>query len=351
MPKKKGRGGGAKCGRAGGTKQQQPLHLQQQNNTTNQQQLPTNNVVRHKTHQNQFLQQQRRLQMQRNARCRLFYLQQHLVLNCFNYLDQTGREAAFTVMGWSMESHNRRRDEMQRQRTIMKAVRERQEWKKDIFKHVLNAEETRNENMEKETMTNADASLCNGVEKSMVVSDFAHPDETRGDDEEEEVIREENKFQDNVLPPLFARVDADTLLARLNTRRLYKRLRHYKREDQRKLAEHLAKYANADENGNNGNVVVEVESIIEMFEGDLKNEQTANRIYPKDMTISEMAEKEWDDLMVSYLIFIYLWSFILVSSFSCVCTHFTVLAHLISGCSKPSQPGHEIALRSISDTV
>jgi len=307
MPKKKGRGGGAKCGRAGGTKQQQPLHLQQQNNTTNQQQLPTNNVVRHKTHQNQFLQQQRRLQMQRN--------------------------------------------EMQRQRTIMKAVRERQEWKKDIFKHVLNAEETRNENMEKETMTNADASLCNGVEKSMVVSDFAHPDETRGDDEEEEVIREENKFQDNVLPPLFARVDADTLLARLNTRRLYKRLRHYKREDQRKLAEHLAKYANADENGNNGNVVVEVESIIEMFEGDLKNEQTANRIYPKDMTISEMAEKEWDDLMVSYLIFIYLWSFILVSSFSCVCTHFTVLAHLISGCSKPSQPGHEIALRSISDTV
>jgi len=298
MPKKKGRGGGGakRSGRGGGTKQQQPLPQQQQNNTTNQQRLPTNNV-RHQTHQNQFLHQQRRLQMQRNSRCRLFYLQQHLVLNCFNYLDQTGREAAFTVMGWSMESHNRRRDEMQRQRAIMKAVRERQEWKKDIFKHVLNAEETRNENMEKETMTmmNADASLCNGVEKSMEVSDFAHPDDTRG--EEEEVIREENKSQDNVLPPLFARVDADTLLARLNTRRLYKRLRHYKREDQRKLAEHLAKYANADETGNTGNVVVEVESIIDMFEGDLKNEQTANRIYPKDMTISEMAEKEWDDLM------------------------------------------------------
>jgi hypothetical protein len=293
MPKKKGRGsGGAKRGRGGGN------NIKQQQN----QPLPTTNTGRHTTHQNQFLQQQRRLQMQRNARCRLFYLQQHLLLNCFNYLDQTGREAAFHVMGWSMETHNRRKEEMQRQRKIIEAVRERQEWKKDIFKHVLNAEETRNGNTQKETAMrncNADAALCNDVEKSLVVSDFAHTDETRGNDEDKSEIREGKTFQD-VLPPLFARVDADTLLARLNTRRLYKRLRHYQREDKRKLAEHLAKYANADENGNNANEMVVEESIIDMFEGDLKNEQTANRIYPKDMTISEMAEKEWDDLMVSY---------------------------------------------------
>ncbi|KAK1737212.1 hypothetical protein QTG54_012079 [Skeletonema marinoi] len=285
MPnKKKGRGGGgAKRGRGGrgGNKnrqqQQQPLNQQQQNNDP-----PQPNNGGHKTHQNQFLQQRRRLQMQRNARCRLFYLQQHLVLNCYNYLDQEGREAAFSVMGWSMEAHQRRKQEMQRQRKIIEAVKERQEWKKGIFKQVLNAEETRNENNEK--VKNADAALCKEVEKSMVVSDFAYPDETRGEEEDRE------KFHD-VLPPLFARVDADTLLARLNTRRLYKRLVHYRREDQRKLAEHLAKYANADGNG------IAEESIVDMFEGDLKNEETANRIYPKDMSISQMAEKEWDDLM------------------------------------------------------
>ena len=117
--------------------------------------------------------------MQRNARCRLFYLQQHLVLNCYSYLDQEGREAAFSVMGWSMEAHQRRKQEMQRQRKIIEAVKERQEWKKGIFQQVLNAEVTRNENNEK--VRNADAALlCKEVEKSMVVSDFAYPDETRG---------------------------------------------------------------------------------------------------------------------------------------------------------------------------
>jgi len=203
-------------------------------------------------------------------------------MNCFNFLDQEGREAAFSVMGWPMESHQRRKQEMQRQRKIIEAVKERQEWKKSIFQQVLKAEETRNANDEK--VKNADASLCKDVEKSMVVSDFAYPDEARGEEEDREKL-------DDVLPPLFARVDADTLLARLNTRRLYKRLAHYRREDQRRLAEHLAKYAN-----NDGNGIVEG-SIIDMFEGDLKNEETANRIYPKNMTISQMAEREWDDLM------------------------------------------------------
>mmetsp|Transcript_3125 Transcript_3125/g.5272 ORF Transcript_3125/g.5272 Transcript_3125/m.5272 type:complete len:613 (-) Transcript_3125:1225-3063(-) len=279
--KKKGRGGGS------ARQQQQPLNQQQQN--PNQPQQPNNG--RHTTHQNQYLQQRRQLQMQRNSRCRLFYLQRHLVLNCFNYLDQGGREAAFSVMGWSMENHQRHKQAMQRQRQIMESVKERQEWKKNIFKQVLNVEETRNANDEKGG--NEDASLCKDVETRMVVSDSAHPDESRGEEEEED----REKFHD-VLPPLFARVDADTLLARLNTRRLYKRLLHYRREDRRRLAEHLAKYANADGDGDtNGNGIVE-ESIVDIYEGDLKNHKTANRIYPKNMTISQMAQKEWNDLLV-----------------------------------------------------
>ena len=284
MPsKKKGRGGGsAKRGRGGNKSQrQQHLNQQQQNNT----QQPQPN-----THQNQYLQQRHRLQMQLNARCRLFYLQQHLILNCFNYLDQEGREAAFNVMGWSMESHQRRKQEMQRQRKIMESMKERQEWKKNIFLQVLNVEETRIANGEK-VKKNADASLlCKDVEKSMVISDFAHPDESRGEEEEVVVVENRQKLiHEEVLPPLFARVDADTLLARLNTRRLCKRLVHYRREDRRRLAEHL------DVDGDTVG-----ESIVDMFDGDLKKEETANRIYPKNMTISQMAEKEWDDLMVSH---------------------------------------------------
>lgn len=260
-------------------------------------------------------------------------------MNCFNFLDQEGREAAFSVMGWSMDSHQRRKQEMQRQRKVIEAVKERQEWKKNIFQQVLKSEETRNANDEK--VNNAEASLCKEVEKSMVVSDFAYPDEARGEEEED------REKLDDVLPPLFARVDADTLLARLNTRRLYKRLVHYRREDQRKLVEHLTKYTNTDGNGDtNGNGIVE-ESIIDMFEGDLKNEETANRIYPKNMTISQMAEKEWDDLMVSVVIHPSLEIYI---TFCCLYS-FVASDYLIPGCSKHAQSRYEIAIRSISDTV
>ena len=340
MPsKKKGRGGGsAKRGR-GGNKSQRQQHLNQQQQKNTQQPQQPNNNGRHKTHQNQYLQQRRRLQMQRNARCRLFYLQQHLILNCFNYLDQEGREAAFSVMGWSMESHQRRKQEMQRQRKIMESMKERQEWKKNIFRQVLNVEETRNASVEK-VRKNADASLlCKEIEKNMVVSDFAHPDESRGE-EEEVVVEDRQKMIEEVLPPLFARVDADTLLARLNTRRLYKRLVHYRREDRRRLAEHLAKYANVDGDGD----AVE-ESIVDMFDGDLKNEETANRIYPKNMTISQMAEKEWDDLMVSHFNHLYIY----LEATPCVLYSFC--NHFVSGRGEHAKPGYEIAVRSIPDTV
>ena len=292
MAKKKGRsGGGAKRGRGGGGGGSRSR--QQANNNNNaQQHHQQSNGGGHQVHQNQFLQQQRRLQMQRNSRCRLFYLQQHLILKVFNFLDQEGRESAFKVMGWSMESHQRRKEEMQRQRQVMEKVKERNDWKKDIFKQVLNAEDTRNKNN-----ANLDSDvLCNNVEKNMVISsnDFAYPDETQDECETRE------KFHD-ILPPLFARVDADTLLARLNTRRLYQRLCHYKREDARKLAEHIAKYSNKDDTfdvNDNGDGET---TIVEMFEGDLRNETTANRIYPKNLTIAQMAEKEWDDLMVRSL--------------------------------------------------
>lgn len=296
MAKKKGRsGGGAKRGRGGGGGSRS---RQQTNNNNNaQQQQQNGNGGGHKVHQNQFLQQQRRLQMQRNSRCRLFYLQQHLILKVFNFLDQEGRESAFKVMGWSMDSHQRRKEEMQRQRQVMEKMKERNDWKKDIFKNVLDAEDARNKNNEK-----LDSDLCNDVEKNMVVSsnDFAYPDETQDECETREKLHD-------ILPPLFASVDADTLLARLNTRRLYQRLCHYKREDARKLAEHIAKYSNKDdtfddvnENGGDGGET----TIVEMFEGDLRNETTANRIYPKNLTIAQMAEKEWDDLMVRCLCYL-----------------------------------------------
>ena len=98
-----------------------------------------------------------------------------------------------------------------------------------------------------------------------------------------------------ILPPLFARTDPDTLLARLNTRRLFQRVLHFKRRQRKKLD---ADTINLLLENNNGDAEGKVESIREMYENELKEKMTANRVWRKDMTIQEMADLEWDEVSV-----------------------------------------------------
>jgi hypothetical protein len=38
-------------------------------------------------------------------------------------------------------------------------------------------------------------------------------------------------------------------------------------------------------------------SIIELYDRDLKEQRTKDRIYPKNMTVMQLAQKEWNELI------------------------------------------------------
>jgi hypothetical protein len=97
-----------------------------------------------------------------------------------------------------------------------------------------------------------------------------------------------SKDDPRILPLLSAPIDAETLLARLNNRRLYARILHYKREQRKKPREtdkDLDGYGSLKEDDNN------------TYEQALKDQKTADRLYRKNMTITQMANREWDELL------------------------------------------------------
>ena len=112
---------------------------------------------------------------------------------------------------------------------------------------------------------------------------------TEGEGKTEEAPKEPEK---EVLPPLFARIDPETLLDRLNTRRLYGRILYYKREERKKMREETARMI-----GHMAGKEDYSQGITEMFERELKDKMTHNRVWPKNMSIQEMADKEWEELL------------------------------------------------------
>jgi len=122
-------------------------------------------------------------------------------------------------------------------------------------------------------------------EKKAKADDDAASEEKKeeGETKEDDAIKDED-----ILPPLFAREDPDTLLDRLNTRRLYLRIFHYKRKQREKLTAASGKTIKE---------MFDYESIKEMFDLDVREKMTANRVYRKNVTIQEMADLEWDELL------------------------------------------------------
>jgi hypothetical protein len=84
-----------------------------------------------------------------------------------------------------------------------------------------------------------------------------------------------------------------TLLCRLNTRRLYGRLKYYRQLDK----ERIAKEDEMREMLRAKGLTIPEPSIIEMYDRDLKEKMTKERIYPKNMTVMQMALKEWQELI------------------------------------------------------
>ncbi len=127
------------------------------------------------------------------------------------------------------------------------------------------------------------------------------------DEKTEDETQEETQIDDNdnplLLPLLSAPIDPQTLLDRLNTRRLFARLLHYKREQKRKVEEEAAKALSGD--NAEGDTIDGPEAglpgmggpIQKMFRDLLKEKVTADRIWRKNMTIEELANLEWDELL------------------------------------------------------
>jgi hypothetical protein len=67
---------------------------------------------------------------------------------------------------------------------------------------------------------------------------------------------------------------------------------HFKREDRKKKAKQMES-AMSEANGGEENEM----SIIETFNQDLRDKETKERIYPKNVTVEEMANQEWENLL------------------------------------------------------
>ena len=122
------------------------------------------------------------------------------------------------------------------------------------------------------------------------------------DAEEGETKDEPEEEPKEILPPLFARTDAHTLLDRLNTRRLYQRILNFKRAQRKKIADKTAEMMNKV--NKDDDELDPMRGIAHMFTEELaehdqeaKDKATAARIYRKNMTIQEMADKEWKELL------------------------------------------------------
>ena len=152
-------------------------------------------------------------------------------------------------------------------------------------------------------------------------------DETSDPDSDEETGQDEKKPEDDkpltpeeealkkyrdeqeLLPLLSSRVDPDTLLNRLNTRRLYKRINYYKRETRRKIllmAEAALKDAERGADLSDEDKIytaiqqvmgAKSEGISDMYDYDVKEKNTINVVWKKNMTVVEMASQEWMDLL------------------------------------------------------
>ena len=227
-------------------------------------------------------------------------LQDHLILHIFNMLDNKSRINGFRAIGWSTTRYVQRRENMRKQIEMKKKnekeMKERKEWREGLFKNVLNAgvkdgdivgEDKREE--ENETAEGGEEKKESGTEKEDKVevptdemAEVSISNETKEDEEYKEI-----------LPHLGMRVDPITLLCRLNTRRLHGRIKYYrklekdqKEEEEREKKDRLAK----------GLEIIEP-SIVEMYDRDLKDNMRKQRIYPKNMTVMQMAQKEWNELI------------------------------------------------------
>ena len=310
--------------------------------------------------------QQQQQQQEPKVQLRLFFLTQHLILQCFNPLDDLSRKNAFEVMGWPRDNYLRRQQALREQLENAKKAKAEQEKKKKeaATQPEEEASPAQEEGVEGEATSKEEAGVNDAVEatpdatvgededakdevEAVTASDdegesgveentdIETEDETAIDDNnnepnvsddvkgvedtaeqgEEDLVdektgdetQEEPQIDDNdnplLLPLLSAPIDPQTLLDRLNTRRLYARLLYYKREQKRKVEEEASKALSGDnvEGDTNGGPEAGLPGmggpIQKMYRDLLKEKVTADRIWRKNLTIEQLANLEWNELL------------------------------------------------------
>jgi len=271
-------------------------------------------------------QQQPQQQQQQQATLppiRLNALPDHLLLHALNLLDNPGRLSAFRALGWSTKRYVQRRDNLRKQVENKKKyemeMRGRNDWIGGLFVSVLESDDKKKKEKKEE-----DGVVDDGGD-IIVFGSKDNNDDSKEEEKKDEtatttttsstttgIITDELsniQIDDNeILPHLGMRTDPMTLLSRLNTRRLYGRLKYYRKLYAERDAERarllLEKNQQNDSNDNNGEEDEQQrdeqqleESIVEMYDRDLKDIMTRERVYPKNMTIMQMAQKEWNDLI------------------------------------------------------
>jgi hypothetical protein len=190
-----------------------------------------------------------------------------------------------------------RRDNMRRQLEMKemreKEMSERKEWKDGLFKNVLEAGLKKDGVGVEGEENEGDVSMGTGEEKKDADGKNTPPTEEMSKVSVSGDTKEESNKEKEILPHLGMRVDPITLLCRLNTRRLYGRLKYYKQLARDEAVERERHRAECAAKG----IVLREPSIIEMYDIDLKQQRTMERIYPKNMTVMQLAQKEWNELI------------------------------------------------------
>ena len=160
------------------------------------------------------------------------------------------------------------------------------------------------EKHEKETGETSDPAC----EEEKAKDENKKPEDEKPLSPEEEALKKYREEQE-LLPLLSSRVDPNTLLDRLNTRRLYKRVNYYKRENRRKVLLMAETALNDTKDGadltDEDKIYAAIqqvtgancESISAMYDYDVKEKNTINVVWKKNMTVGEMASQEWEDLL------------------------------------------------------
>jgi hypothetical protein len=235
---------------------------------------------------------------------RLAQLTKHQLLKSINYLDEESRMSIFDVMGWPKDNYKRRKQillhevvayEKKKLEETKAATEEAVDEGVEGGDEEVKGVEEKNDEVEVATTT-GDGEKDN---KEEAAADNSNTIQVHPDDPNMILVGgiTLHKNDPRILPLLAANIGAEELLDRLNTRRLYGRILYYKREKRNKVQTNHNNDDDDEEKDGYASVKEDSTTHDHKIQEALKQQKTMERIWRKNMTIKQIAETEWDELL------------------------------------------------------